>query len=253
MRALAGSPDDDAEGDRVSFGITDAAGLPTDDVTSEGAEIAVGGRTFHWLAEGENQRIYVGPSAEGATLAMATLNVDEATAVGVLREAETTVAGGVSFGGRVVPDGWVDIGTSTTLLQFVAGASGSSTPIDGTRDLYGDPARAATPSWDDVNGGFGVTLSTWPVSGTDPEAEARYNLDGELEIEIQRADGSTTTGFASPADSDFTESVVWQDGTFWLALSRPTGESSDSLADLAVAVREADASEVEQLMSLRQE
>lgn len=251
--ALTGSPDDDAEGERVSFGITDAIGLPTDDVTSAGAEIAVDGRTFHWLAEGENQRIYVGPGAAGATLAMATLNVDEATAVDVLRGAEATGAGRVSFGGGVVPDGWVDTGTSTTLQQFVAGATGSSTPIAGTRDLYGDPENAAAPSWDDINSGFGVTLSTWPVSGTDPEAEARYNLDGELTIEIHRADGSTMTGFASPADSEFTEFVVWQDGTFWLALSRPTGEPGDALADLASAVREANASEIEQLMALRQE
>lgn len=187
------------------------------------------------------------------TLSMATLNVDEATAVLVLTAAEASGANGVVFDGRVVPDGWVDTGTSTTLLQFYAGATGSSTPPGGTRDLYGDPARAATPSWDDINQGFGRTLSTWPVSGTDPESEARYNLDGEVEIEVQRGDGSFTTGFASPTTSEFIEFVVWQDGASWLALSRPVGQGDDALVDLVAAVREANPIEIEQLTSLREE
>lgn len=251
--ALAGSPDDDADGERVSFGIADATGFPTDDVTSAGTEVAVDGRVFHWVGEGENQRVYVGPSPEGITLSMATLNVDEATAVLVLTTAEASGAGGVEFDGRVVPDGWLDTGSSTTLLQFYAGATGSSTPPGGTRDLYGDPARASTPSWDDINQGFGTTLSNWPVAGTDPESEARFNLDGEVEVEIQRGDGSFTTGFVSPTDSEFIEFVVWQDGASWLALSRPVGQRVDALADLVAAVREANPTEIERLTSLREE
>lgn len=98
---------------------------------------------------------------------MSTLNVDEADAVLLLTAAETSGDTGLIFDGQAVPDGWVDTGTSTSLLPFVAG---SSTPIDGTRDLYGNPARAATPSWDDINAGFGVMLSTWPVSGNDPDS-----------------------------------------------------------------------------------
>ena len=98
-----------------------------------------------------------------------------------------------------------------------------------------------------------MTLSTWPVSGTDPESEARYNLDGEVEIEVERGDGSITTGFASPADSEFLEFVVWQDGVSWLALSRPVGDWSYALADLARTVREANTDEVEQLTTLQAE
>lgn len=184
---------------------------------------------------------------------MSTLNIDEAVAVRLLAAAETSGDGGVVFDGRVVPDGWVDTGTSTTLLQFLAGATGSSTPAGGSRDLYGDPASAATPSWDDINTGFGMTLSTWPVTGTDPESEARYNLDDEVEIEIQRADGAITTGFASPADSEFFEFVVWQDGISWVALSRPVGDGGTALANLATRIREANPIEVEQLTSLRAE
>lgn len=251
--AFAGSPDDNDDGPRVGFGIADATGVPVDDVTSEGDEIAIASRSFHRTSEGENQRTYVGPTPEGTTVAMATLNVDEAAAVRLLTDAEMTVDGGVVFGDRAVPDGWVDIGTSTTQLQFIAGATGSSTPIGGTRDLYGDPASAVTPSWDDINSGFGVTLSTWPVTGTDPESEARYNLAGEADIEIRRADGSITIGFASPSDSEFIEFVVWQDGTSWLALSRPAGNQVNALADLAATVRQADRAEIEQLTLLREE
>jgi hypothetical protein len=112
-----------------------------------------------------------------------------------------------------VPVGWVDTGTSTTLLQFLAGATGSTTPIGGTRTLYGDATKAENPSWDDIKNGFGVTLATWPVSGTDPDAEARYNLDGEVDVQIRLADGSSTIGFASGPDSEFVEFVVWQDGS----------------------------------------
>ena len=125
--ALAGSPHDDADGKRISFGITDATDPRSDDVTSAGTEITVDGRSFHWVSEGEDQRAYVGPSLDGTPLFMATLNVDEASAVAVLTAAEASGDGGVVFDGHDAASGWVDTGTSTTLLQFVAGATGSST------------------------------------------------------------------------------------------------------------------------------
>lgn len=251
--ALDGSPDDEADGPRVVFGLADATGFPTDDVTSVGRKVAVGDRIFRWVSEGEHQRTYVGSSPKGATLALATLNVDEAAAVLLLADAEASGDGGVVFAGQVVPDGWVDTGSSTALQQFLAAATGSSTPIDGTRDLYGDPAAVSTPSWDDIAGGFGVTLSTWPVSGTDPESEARYHLEAEVEIEVRRGDGTSTTGFASPIDSEFFEYVVWQNAASWLALSRPVGDWREVLVDLVTTVREANPDEVEQLLSLRRE
>ena len=103
-------------------------------------------------------------------------------------------------------------------MQFVAGATGSSAPVSGMRSLYGDPAAVEDPSWDDIIAVDGVTLSTWPATSRDPANEARYSLDSEIEVEVQRADGSFTTGFASAPNNEFIEYVVWQDGETWLAL-----------------------------------
>jgi len=50
------------------------------------------------------------------------LNVDETDAVELLAGAEL-IDGAVRFAGDSAPDGWLDTGNSTTLLQFVAGSS----------------------------------------------------------------------------------------------------------------------------------
>ena len=239
--AREGSPDNDVDGPRVQFEVFDASGLPTGDVVSTGTKLDVAGRTFVWSSDGDNQRTYVGPTPLGQTIAMLTLNVDEATAVDLLRGAEVA-SGLVVFDALPIPDGWVDTGTATAVSSFLAGVTGSSTPIGGTRSLYGDPTGVDNPTWDNIKDGFGVTLSTWPVTSADPTNEARYSVDGEVDVEVRRADGSTTTGFASPADSEFFQFVAWQDGSSWLALARPMSTNPDGisgLVDLAATVRPA--------------
>ncbi|MCP4961706.1 MAG: hypothetical protein GY925_20870 [Actinomycetia bacterium] len=248
--AQAGSPHDDGEGERVSIAVWDATGIPTDDVVANGVEVKVDNRSFLWVPESEDQRMYLGPTPLGSMIVMATLNLDEATAVHLLAAAELSGTD-VLFDGQPTPDGWIDTGTFTTLTQFFAGATGSSSPPEGNRALYAEKgASVPARTWDDPDGGIGLTLASWPVTGTDPDNEARYNLDGEVEVEVLRDDGSTTIGFSSPADSEFFEFVVWQDGAVWLALSRPASGSAAGLIDLAATIREANADEVEHLDSL---
>ncbi len=230
------SPDDDGQ-PREGIGVFDASAPRFDDVRARATEIDVAGRTFWRLSEAENQRIYVGPTVSGATIGVMTLNVDEAVAVALLGTAEWS-DGEVSFSGEQVPVGWVATGTTRSVLQFFAGATGSSTPDGGTRSLYADPA-AAIPSWENLGGGSSVVFSAWPVQGHDPPSEARHSMDGEIDVEVRRADGTTTIGFASPADSEFFEFVVWQDGASWLALSRQETGDRTELIDLAATVRPA--------------
>ena len=250
--ALSGSPDDDIDGPRVMVGIADVADTPTNDVVSGGTKIVAGGRPFRWISDAEDQRVYVGSTPLGSAIAMTTLNVDEADAVDLLAGVEL-IEGAVSFDGAPVPDGWVDTGTSTTQLQFLAGSTGSATPIGGTRTLYGAASDAETQSSREINGGFGVTLASWPVTGSDPVAEARYSLDGEVDVQVRLADGSSTVGFASPPGSEFFEFVVWQAGPSWLALSRPANVGSEALADLAATIRAANANESDRLDSLQED
>jgi hypothetical protein len=234
--ALAGSADDDLDGPRVMLEVFNGASVPTDDLIAEGTTVDVAGRPFLWSSDGENQRIYVGPTASGQTIVMITLNVEESAAVDLLRVAELT-DGDVVFDGQPIPDGWVDTGTSTAVPSFLAGATGTSAPLGGTRSLYGDPNVVESPTWDNVEVGFGLTLATWPVRSADPNSEARYSLDGEVEVEVRRADGSTTVGFASAADTEFFEFVVWQENASWLALSRPKSAGPEELIKLAATVR----------------
>lgn len=131
--AVQGSPDDD-EQPREGVLLFEASGVPFKELRAQGTVIDVAGRTFRWLSEGENQRIYAGPSATGATIGMITLNVDEGTAVELLSTAEWS-DGAVSFDGTRVPTGWVETGSARSVGQFVAGGTGSSTPTDGARLL----------------------------------------------------------------------------------------------------------------------
>ncbi len=242
------SPDDDGE-PREGIVVFDASAPRFDDLRARATEIDVAGRTFWRSSEGENQRVYVGPTASGATIGVITSNVEEAVVVALLGTAEWS-DGQVSFSGEQVPVGWVATGNIRSVLQFLAGATGSSTPDGGTRSLYANPA-APIPSWENVGGGSigvfstvpvqghdgssNVVFSAWPVQGRDALSEAHHSMDGEIEVEIRRADGTSTIGFASPADSEFFEFVVWQDGASWLALSRQlTGH-----IDLAATVRPA--------------
>jgi len=224
----------------------DPNGQPMDDDRFARTDIDVDGRPFWWISDAENTRIYVGPTESGQPIGMITLSVDEPVAVDLLSSATWREDQPV-FDGEFVPDGWVDTGTTLSLLQFVAGASGSSAPISGTRSLYGDPAAVEDPSWDDIIAVDGVTLSTWPATSRDPANEARYSLDSEIEVEVQRADGSLITGFASRPNSEFIEYVVWQDGETWLALSRAITADISDLIEVAGTVRIADADETTQL------
>lgn len=244
-----GSADDDGAGPREGFLIVEATAAPVDELRSRGDEIDVAGRTFWWISEGENQRAYAGSTPAGATFWLATLNVDEATAVELLASAEWS-NDEVTFEGQRRPDGWVHTGNAITIGQFLAGATGSSAPVDGSRALYGDPTGVDNPTFDNIDELFGVTLATWPVTSDDPTNQARYSLDGEVEVEVRRADGSTTTGFSSPPDSEFFEFVVWQDGSSWLALSRPPSGDVTALIELAATVRGASPDEVAQLDAL---
>lgn len=243
-----GSPDDDEEPQQGLLWF-DAAGAPFEEVRAQGTEIDAGGRTFWWLTEGENQRIYAGPTVAGATVGLVTLNVDEQTAVELLATAEWS-DGAVSFNGERVPMGWVETGSARSVGQFLAGATGSSTPVDGTRSLYGDPASTPTPSLENFTYGSSIVLATWPIQGQDPVSEARYSLDDEIEVEVRRADGTTTTGFATPPDSEFVEFVVWQDGGTWLALSRAVTGDVTALIDLAATVKPASNNEIARLDAL---
>ena len=72
-------------------------------------------------------------------------------------------------------------------------------------------------------------------------------MNGEIEVEVQRADGTTTTGFASSPDSEFVEFVVWHDGATWLALSRAVTGNLTTLIDLAATVRPARNDEIARL------
>jgi len=204
-----GSPDDDADGARVSAVLFDPNGQPMDDDRFTRTDIDVDGRPFWWISDAENTRIHVGPTDRGPPIAMITLNVDEPVAVDLLSSA-TWREDQAAFDGEFVPNGWVDTGTTLNVMQFLAGATGSSAPISGTRSLYGDPAAVEDPSWDDIVAVDGVTLSTWPATSQDPANEAHYNLDNEIEVEVevQRAVDSFTTGFASAPNSEFIEYVV---------------------------------------------
>lgn len=233
--------DDDDEEPRAGIVVFDPSARRFDDLRAGATEIDVAGRTFSSSSDGENQRIYVGPTASGATIGVITLNVDVAEAVALLRTAELS-DGEVLFSGERVPVGWVATGTVRSVRQFLAGATGSSTPDGGTRSLYADPADAI-PSWENRVGGTSVVLSTWPVQVHDPLSEARYSMDGEIDVEVRRADGTTTKGFASGQDSEFFEFVVWQDGASWLALSRPRAGALKELIDLAAKVQPASLSE----------
>jgi len=244
--APVGSPDDDVDGARVGVVLFDPDGQPMDDDRFTRTDIDVDGRQFWWISDAENTRIYVGPTESGQPIGMITLNVDEPVAVDLLSSAmwrEDRAA----FDGEFVADGWVDIGTTLSVMQFLAGATGSSAPISGTRSLYGDPSAVEDPSWDDIVAVDGVTLSTWPATSRDPANEARYSLDSEVEVEVQRADGSFTTGFVSAPNSEFIEYVVWQDGAIWLALSRSITADFSDLIELASTVRIADPDETTQL------
>jgi hypothetical protein len=242
--AAQGSPDDDEE-PRPGLLFFDAAGAMFEAVQAQGTEIDAGGRTFWWLTEAENQRIYAGPTATGATIGMITLNVEEQASTDLLATAEWS-DGQVSFYGERVPPGWIETGSAQSVGRFLAGATGTSTPPDGTRSLYGDPAETPAPNLGDFTN-TSVVLATWPIQGQDPVSEARYSLDDEVEVEVRRADGTTTTGFASPPESEFFEFVVWQDGASWLALSRPTTGDVTALIDLAAAVRPASKDEIARL------
>ena len=244
--APVGSPDDDVDGARVSAVLFDPNDQPMDDDRFTRTDIDVDGRPFWWISDAENTRIYVGPTESGQPIGMITLNVDEQVAVDLLSSATWREDQPV-FDGEFVPEGWVDIGTTLSVMQFVAGATGSSAPTSGTRSLYGDPAAVEDPSWDDIIAVDGVTLSTWPAASRDPANEARYSLDSEIEVEVQRADGSFTTGFASAPNSEFIEYVVWQDGETWLALSRAITADISDLIELARTVRIADVDETIQL------
>lgn len=243
-----GSPDDD-EQPQEGMLLLDASGAPFEEMRARGAEIDVAGRTFWWLSEGENQRIYAGPTTAGATIGMITLNVDEGTALQLLATAEWS-NGEVFFDGERVPAGWVETGSARSVGQFLAGATGSSTPTDGTRSLYGDPVATPTPTLENFTYGSSVVLATWPVQGQDPVSEARYSLDDEIEVEVRRHDGTTTTGFATPPDSEFVEFVVWHDGATWLALSRAVTGDLTMLIDLAATVRPASVDEIARLDAL---
>lgn len=247
--ARDGSPHDDAGGPRELVGVIDAAEYTVDDLMLEGEQIDVAGRMFTWASEGENQRSYAGETPDGYLIQMATLNVGQAVAIDLLTSLEL-VDGDLIFDGQAVPDGWIDTGALTATTTFLAGATGSATPSEGMRSLYGDPNVAENPSWDDIGVGFWVTLSTWPVTSSDPHSEARYNMDGEIETEVERADGSTAVGFRTAADDEFFEFVVWRDGSSWLALSRPASGGVDSLIDLATTVRVASPDDLQRLESL---
>ena len=244
--APVGSPDDDVDGARVGAVLFDPNGQPMDDNRFARTDIDVDGRPFWWISDAENTRIYAGPTESGQPIGMITLNVDEPVAVDLLSSA-TWREDRAAFDGEFVPDGWVDIGTTLSVMQFVAGATGSNPPMSGMRSLYGDPAAVEDPSWDDIIAVDGVTLSTWIVTSRDPANEARYSLDSEIEVEVQRADGSFATGFASAPNNEFIEYVVWQDGETWLALSRAITADISDLIELASTVRIADADETTQL------
>jgi len=244
-----GSPDDDADGARVSVVLFDPNAEPMEDDRFTRTDIDVDGRPFWWISDAENTRIYVGPTGSGRPIGMITLNVDEPVAVDLLSSA-TWREDQATFDGEFVPNGWVDTGSTFSVMQFVAGLSGSSAPISGMRSLYGDPAAVEDPSWDDIVAVNGVTLSTWPATSRDPANEARYSLDNEIEMEVQRADESFTTGFASAPNSEFIEYVVWQDGQNWLALSRSITADISDLVELVSTVRIADTDETTQLRDM---
>lgn len=244
-----GSPDDDDEQPQESILVFDAGGSAFEDLQARGTRIDVADRPFWWLSEGEGQRIYAGLTAAGATVGMFTLNVDEGRAVDLLGSAEWS-DGAVSFDRATVPAGWVDTGTAGSVGRFFAGATGSSTPADGTRSLYGDPAASAVANWENRGAVPSVVLATWPVQARDPLPEARYSMDGEIEVEVRRADGTSTTGFASPPDSEFFEFVVWHDGKTWLALSRAVTGDLTTLIDLTATVQPASTDDIAQLDAL---
>ncbi|MEM1333790.1 MAG: hypothetical protein AAGG08_10055 [Actinomycetota bacterium] len=244
-----GSPDDDGEAVRAGFAIGDATGVPAEEFETDGNVVVVDGREFRWTEEGEGQRAYVGPTHNGGTVVLATLNLTEDDIEAMLSQA-TVSDGGVSFDGQPVPSGFLDGGTSTSQLNFFRGATGGMAPTGGFRARFGAPHPTSESPWEHVPGDGAVTLSAWPVASSDPLNAARYNLDGERETTITLSDGTVATAFTSQPGDEFIEYVVWPQGSTWLSLARASTGQLDELVEQAGTVRSATPDEAEALDAL---
>lgn len=233
--APVASPHDDVDGPRVGIVVLAIAADEVAPVDTRSVQVDVDGRSMS-VTDDENSLVVEASTPDGVRFGLAGLNVAEADLLALAADVIWT-GERFSFTEGDVPAGWIDIGNTLSSMSFFPAASGSSTPVGGARLTYGDAELDTTR----------VTLTTWPIRGPDPVAEARYALDGEVELPID-VGGIGTTAFTG-GGGGFFNFVIWNDGIQWMALSSPT-RGIDELVSLVPSVRPATEQESAEILAL---
>ncbi len=114
--------------------------------------------------------------------------------------------------------------TAEQMRLHQATSGGSMSAGGGTRQVFGnDQGRAA--AWNDItvlDGGRGLVLATWPVSGDDGIELVRTVRGPVSAAQFTDRTGNLVTAAASSVDIDRSHFIVWQQDGSWVALYSDT-------------------------------